>query len=98
MTERTMNDEIIIMIQSEINKLPQNTTCNIIKVYEDNHTDINSNRYGRLNYIETIGTPTINETAILIFLENDFQQPICIANNNTTINNLTQRINTIEGD
>lgn len=79
MTEKTLTDEIITIINSVANNNPAPTRCTITKVYNDNnHVDATTN-IGTLNYIETIGnTPTTNKTGIVIYLDGDTNTPIII--------------------
>lgn len=79
MTEKTLADEIITIIQSEANNNPAPTRCTIKKVYSDNkHTDVKTN-IGTLEYIETIGNNiTVGNIGIIIYCDGDTNNPIII--------------------
>ena len=68
MTERTINEEIQIMIDHTLKQQPQPTLCKITKTYTGNYADIETN-IGTLTYIPVIGTPTINNPGILFTLD-----------------------------
>ena len=73
--ERTLNDEVTILVKDEINQIAYPTECEITHIYTDGKVDIISTLYGEVNYIETHGkTPTIGDRGILIFLENNYDK------------------------
>lgn len=78
---RTINDEIEDIITSRLTEQAYPTRCTIIKTYPDGHTDIRTEAYGILPYVETIGNPTIGDIGVLMFLENDFDKRIVITQN-----------------
>ena len=75
---RTINDEIEDIITSRLQELAYPTRCTIVKKYDDGHTDINTDLWGKIEYVETIGNPAVDDTGVLIFLENDFNKKIVI--------------------
>lgn len=80
-TNRTINDEIEDIITSRLTEQAYPTRCTIKQIYEDGHTDIDTETYGTIKYIETIGNPTIGDIGVLMFLENDFNKRIVITQN-----------------
>jgi len=75
--QQPLGDIIQNQIQWNLNhNIPHPTTCTITKIYNDNnHVDIKTQLYGELTYIQTHGkTPTINAEAILIFLNNNYEE------------------------
>ena len=103
---RTLNDEIQDQIQYTINNQPYPTTCTITRTYPDNHADITTETYGELKYIPVYGDFTVGDTAILLFLNNNYNDKVIFTNQPQTdyttllqiINNLTTRIETLEGE
>ena len=78
MAEPTLTDELITLINSEENNNTAPTRCKITKIYTGNtYVDVETN-IGTLNYVECIGTPTVNKTGIIIYLDGDLNQPIVI--------------------
>ena len=73
--ERTLNDEVTILVKDEISQIAFPTECEITHIYTDGKVDIISTLYGEIHYITTHGkTPTIGDTGILIFLDNDYNK------------------------
>ncbi len=73
----TLNDSIKTIITDEINKQPHPTQCTITKTYDDGYVDINC-QYGELRHIQSITNHNINDTTILLFIENDFNLKMVI--------------------
>ena len=74
-TKRTLNDEVTILVKDEISQIAFPTECEITHIYTDGKVDIISTLYGEIHYITTHGkTPTIGDTGILIFLDNDYSK------------------------
>ena len=68
MKERTIGEEIEIIVDDKISQIPQPTRCTITKVYEDNkHIDAETEA-GIIKYAETIGTPIPGNNGVIIFL------------------------------
>lgn len=85
----TLSDTIQGQIDYTINKLPVNQQCKIIKTYEGNYADLqieNTNRI--LTYVQIIGDNTVGSTALLVFLDNDYNQYLAVTDNEqANINN-----------
>ena len=75
---RTLNDEIQTQINHTLQTQPYPTQAQITKIYQNGYTDITTEQYGDLTYIPTIGNPEINDLAILIFLDNTYENKIVI--------------------
>ena len=84
-----MYDKIQTQIDSTIKRIAFPTECAITRIYEDLHVDIKSD-YGDLTYVDTIGYPTENASAILIFLNNDYNRPKVIIDNKELIKTLME--------
>ena len=79
-----MQEQIRIIIKDEIQQQPRNVKCTITHTYPDKkHADIHTTEYGDLQYIECIGTPTENNTGVLIFLNNSYDEKIIITHGGT---------------
>ena len=75
-----LSKAITQMINSEANNNPAPTLCNILKVYDDGkHINAELLNGEILKYIKTIGNPSKDEEAIIIFLDGDSDSPIAIA-------------------
>lgn len=73
--KRTLNDEVEVMMDDKISQMPFPTEAEITHIYTDGKVDIISTLYGEIHYITTHGkTPTIGDTGILIFLENNYDK------------------------
>lgn len=73
--KRTLNDEVTILVKDEISQIAYPTECEITHIYTDGKVDIITTLYGEVKHIECHGkTPTIGDTGILIFLENDYNK------------------------
>ena len=77
MAEPTLTDELITLINSVANNNPAPTKCKITKIYDNGYVDAETN-IGTLNYVECIGTPTVNKTGIIVYLDGDLNTPIII--------------------
>ena len=92
-TNRTINDEIIDIFNSEIEKQALPTHCTIIKVYDNNYADVSSDVYGSLIYVKVYGDYALGDKGILLFLNNDFSFPIVITGaSNTDVTSLIESI------
>ena len=100
----TINDEIQNQINYTLNNQPYPTTCTITRTYPDNHADITTKTYGELKYIPVYGDFTVGDTAILLFLNNNYNDKVIFTNKTQTdyttllnlIADLTTRIETLE--
>lgn len=81
MAEKTINEEIEIMIQNIANNNPAPEKCKIVKNYSNsNFVDIQTDAGDELKSVPLMGDNTVGKTAIVIFLEGNYQKPfvICI--------------------
>ena len=81
MTEKTLTDEIITIIQSENDKIAKPTTGTIIKIYENDNTraDVETTKYGILSYVQTFGkSPIVDKDCLIIFIEGSFDRYVGI--------------------
>ena len=77
MSERTLVEEIQLLIRDEISDVGKPQTCTVRKVNTDGSVDIEyNNRY--IQYIPCIGAPSENTEAILLFINGDYNQQVCI--------------------
>ena len=79
MSEKTLTEEIITIIQSVSNNNPAPTLCTITKIYNDqNHVDIETEN-GSLTYIPTISNNLqVGNTGVLIYLDGELENNIII--------------------
>ena len=79
MSNRSLADEMEIMITSLANNNPAPLKCTITKIYEDHkHVDVKTD-YGDVDYVETIGNNLkIGNIGILIFLDGKNDDKIII--------------------
>ena len=70
MTELSIPEGITRIVNDELKKQPRIQKGKITKKHDNNHADIKINNI-TLTYIETIGTPTVGHTGILIPLPDD---------------------------
>ena len=78
MVERTLSDEIIIIIEDYINKLPINLDGIITKIYPNDFVDISTSN-GIIRYVECVGAPILNAKGVVVFVNNDFNNPFFIS-------------------
>ena len=73
MTDKTIADSIVTIVQQELNQQPKPQKVTITKVYTGNtHIDCKNNNGDTLTYIPVIANnPAVNNTGILVFLENN---------------------------
>ena len=86
MTQNTLTQQIQILIQDEIQQIPAPTTCTLYQTYSDdpNHADIETED-GILKHIPKIGGNTIGNPGVVIFIDNDPNQPYAIIDGDDTI-------------
>ena len=92
----TLNETVRVIATDEIQKLPYPTQATITKVYEDGHCDCKTKIYGDLTYVKTIAPCNTGAEAILIFLNNSYDDKILIPNIHDIIQTLDNRITTLE--
>ena len=81
MTEKTLTDEIITIIQSENDKIAKPTIGTIIKIYENDNTraDVKTTKYGVLSYVKIFGkTPSVDNDCVITFIDGSFDRYVGI--------------------
>ncbi|WP_305514895.1 hypothetical protein [Methanobrevibacter sp. V14] len=74
-----MNKQIQIQIDHTISQIPTPEKITLVKVYDDNHyADVKTDKDEVIEYIPIIGGRKIGNTGILLYLNNDYTQPIAI--------------------
>lgn len=73
MADRTINDEIQIIIDNTLQQQPKPQKITITKIYTDNkHADAKTTKGEELTHIPIIANnPTVNNIGVLIYLENN---------------------------
>ena len=94
--KKTLNETVRVIATDEINKIPYPTTATITKVYDDGHADCKTKMYGDLIYVKTIAPCNTGAEAILIFLNNGYDDKVLIPNIHDIINTINNRLDTIE--
>lgn len=94
--KKTLNETVRVIAIDEINKIPYPTTATITKVYDDGHCDCKTKIYGDLTYVKTIAPCNTGAEAILLFLNNSYDDKVLIPNIHDIINTITDRLDTIE--
>lgn len=84
MEKRTINDEIIDIFNSEIEKLAFPTECIITKVYENNYADVKTDLFGEITYLKVFGDYSLGDKALLLFLNNDYNSRVVITGANNS--------------
>lgn len=77
MTDKTLGDEIVILVDDRISRLPVTRIGVINKIYKENFIDINLNNE-ILTYVKCFGNPKFGDNCIILFMNNDFNNPIAI--------------------
>lgn len=82
MPEKTLGETIDDRTQYLINQLPVIEQCTVIKNYPDDpyHIDIETPN-GILTYVPCLNDNTIGHTGIVLYLNNNINQPIAIIDN-----------------
>lgn len=81
MAEKTFAEEIETMIQDMANNNPAPEKCTITKNYSDSKfVDVTTEKGDEMKVVPLMGDNTVGKTAIVIFLEGNYQKPfiICI--------------------
>lgn len=75
----SINDEIQKQINHTIQQQPSIELVTLIKVYEDNnYGDVRTVNDEIIEYVQLIGGRTTGKTGVLLYLNNDYEQPIAI--------------------
>ena len=77
MVERTLVEEIQLIIRDEINNIGKPTKCTVQKLNPDGSVDIEYIN-GYIKYVPCIGAPSIGSDAILLFINGDFNRQVCV--------------------
>lgn len=79
MAEKTLAEEIAVIVNSEANNNPAPVRCKITKIYDDNkHVDAETTN-GTLTYAETISNNlAVGNVGIVAFLNGDINDYIII--------------------
>jgi len=101
---RTINDEIQDQIDHTIRNQPYPTEAKIVRVYPNNYADIQTDDYGKINYVKVYGECELETIGILFFLHNSFNYKVVLTNNTiqdyttllSIITDLEQRITLLE--
>jgi len=85
--------QLQILIQDEINRLPKNMRCKVRRAYEDNkHVDIELDIGGTIDYVEFIGTNRIGAEGVILFLNQDVHNYIVVTDTYPEIMELKEMI------
>ena len=75
----SMNDEIQKQIDHTLAQMPSPELVTLIKVYDDNyHGDVQTSNDEIIEHVQIIGGRTSGKTGVLIYIANDYNQPIAI--------------------
>ena len=78
---RTINDEIEVMISDSLNGIHYPTECTITKTYEDNYVDVEIEN-GSINYQKCLGSANVGDEGILLFIDNNEDSAVVITDSN----------------
>ena len=85
--------QLQILIQDEINRLPKNMRCKVRRAYEDNqHVDIELDIGGTVEYVEFIGTNRIGAEGVILFLNQDVHNYIVVTDTYPEIMELKEMV------
>ena len=74
----SLTHPIEVLVKNELNKLAYPTKVTVVKVYNDDYVDVESDSFGTLRHIYSITEHEINDKTLMIFADNDFNQRIVI--------------------
>ena len=80
MVERTLVDEIISIIHSEANNNPLPLKCTIHETYPNGLIDVLLENGTILTYLPVIGSPSVGDTGVLLYLDDEKNNQIIITN------------------
>ena len=80
MVERTLVDEIISIIHSEANNNPLPVKCTIHETYPNGLIDVLLENGNILTYLPVIGSPSVGDTGVLLYLDDEKNNQIIITN------------------
>ena len=75
----SLDGEIQKQIDHTLNQIPSPELITLIKVYDDNlYGDVRTVNDEIIEYVQLIGGRTTGKTGVLIYIANDYNQPIAI--------------------
>ena len=79
MVQKTLAEEIIILVKDHANNNPAPTQCTVINNYEDDqyHVDV-STEDGTLRYVPCLFSNTVGADGIIVYLDGDLNTPLAI--------------------
>ena len=80
MVERTLADEIISIVHSEANNNPLPLKCTIHETYSNGLIDVLLENGTILTYLPVIGSPSVGDTGVLLYLDDETNNQIIITN------------------
>ena len=81
---KSLVEELQSLIQSEANNYPPPQQCTITRVYADGHVDVKTD-IGVLVYVDCIGKAIMDDTGLLIYLNEERTQYVCLCINLTPL-------------
>lgn len=80
MVERTLADEIISIVHSEANNNPLPVKCTIHETYSNGLIDVILENGDIVTYLPVIGSPSVGDTGVLLYLDDETNNQIIITN------------------
>ena len=80
MVERTLADEIISIVHSEANNNPLPVKCTIHETYSNGLIDVLLENGDIITYLPVIGSPSVGDTGVLLYLDDETNNQIIITN------------------
>ena len=75
----SIDGEIQKQINHTLNQVPSPELITLIKVYEDNHYgDVQTSNDETIEHVQIIGGRTTGKTGVLLYLNNNYNEPIAI--------------------
>lgn len=84
MTEKTLADEIITIVNSVANNNPAPNTCTIRKIYDDGFVDVTLKDGGVVSYLECYGRTEVGNNALIVFADGDISNGKVVSIDNYT--------------
>ena len=92
MSEKTLAEEIITIIEAHANNNPAPEIAEIIKIYEDQqHVDVLTT-HQIISYVEVIGAPKLENKGILVYINGEQTQPLLIATDYYTTTTIDEKL------
>ena len=80
MVERTLADEIISIVHNEANNNPLPVKCTIHETYSNGLIDVLLENGNIVTYLPVIGSPSVGDTGVLLYLDDETNNQIIITN------------------